>query len=431
MAAQDTIFALSSGQPPAAIAVMRISGPQAGAALRALCGKLPVPRQASLRRLVHPETGATLDHALVLWFPGPDTATGEDLAELHLHGGRAVVRAVESCLADIKGLRKAIAGEFTRRAFLNGRMDLAEAEGLADLLSAESELQRASALSLASGRFSKIINDWRGEILKLSARVEAALDFSDEDDVAPDQLASLRTDTAMLNDTIRNMLGQPSAEKLKEGIRVVLAGPPNSGKSTLINALVEREAAIVSDIAGTTRDVIEVPIAFEGIPFVFTDTAGLRDAKDDEIEQIGVARARKVIEQADIVLWLGKEGEGPAHKEIWEIEAQVDGAPPYPKSSPLVRLSAMTGQNMAQLIARLIDAGGQILPGPDSFAINQRQRLHLNTVSQSLQNIAGIDDYLLIGEELRLARAALDSLLGNTHTEDMLDTLFGRFCIGK
>ncbi len=431
MAAQDTIFALSSGQPPAAIAVMRISGPEAGTALQALCGNLPAPRQASLRGLVHSETGATLDHALVLWFPGPDTATGEDLAELHLHGGRAVVRAVEACLADMNGLRAAIAGEFTRRAFLNGRMDLAEAEGLGDLLTAESELQRQAAMSALSGRFSRAIESWREDILKLSARVEAELDFSDEDDVSPGVPDALKAEAGALHSAIDAVLDQPSAEKLKEGIRVVLAGPPNSGKSTLINRLTEKEAAIVSDIAGTTRDIIEVPVAFQGTPFVFTDTAGLRDAEGDAIEKIGIERARKVIGEADIVLWLGAEGEGPDHSMLWEIEAQVDGTPPYPKADADIRLSARTGENLDRLIEKLVSSAGTLLPPPDSFAVNQRQRMHLENVSAALGSVATLEDYLLIGEELRIARAALDGLLGNTHTEDMLDALFGRFCIGK
>ena len=219
-----------------------------------------------------------LDQALVLVFPGPDSASGEDLAELHLHGGRAVVRAVEAVLAGLPGLRRAEPGEFTRRAFLNGRIDLNEAEGLADLLSAETEWQRRAAGAMMGGAFSAAIEAWRQEVLRLSALTEAELDFSDEDDVGNQNSSYVSNSCVKLHDAITDLLAAPAAEKLRDGLRVVLAGPPNSGKSTLLNALVAREAAIVSDIAGTTRDTIEVPVAFEGIPLLFIDTAGLRDA---------------------------------------------------------------------------------------------------------------------------------------------------------
>jgi len=286
----DTIFALSSGAPPAAIAIIRISGPQAGTALQTLAGRLPEPRRTAYLRLTDSH-GETLDRVLALWMPGPGTATGEDIAELHCHGGRAVVAAIESALERLPKLRRATPGEFTRQAFANGRIDLAEAEGLADLLSAETELQRQSAITVAGGALSRQVENWRERVLAYSAAVEAVLDFADEDDVAV-----LPADyTARLNGLqmeIASWLARPRAEALCEGFRVVLSGPPNAGKSTLFNALVESDAAITASIAGTTRDVLTRPVAIEGIPFLFADTAGLRDETGDVIEATGVERAR-------------------------------------------------------------------------------------------------------------------------------------------
>ena len=258
-----------------------------------LAHRMPAPRQASLALLRDPTGGMPLDRSLLLWLPGPHTVTGEDMAEFHCHGGRAVIDAVEAVLSAIPGLRRAEPGEFTRRAFDHGRMDLNAVEGLSDLLAAETQSQRRAALSMAEGHFSRRIDDWRARLLALSAMAEAALDFSDEDDV-PD--ASIEDDIAeqlsLLEGDVRNVLAAPSAERLRDGIRVVLAGPPNAGKSTLLNALVGRDAAIVSAIAGTTRDRIEVPAAIDGVAYLFTDTAGLRDDVGDDIEAIGIDRAR-------------------------------------------------------------------------------------------------------------------------------------------
>ena len=271
----DTIYALSSGAPPAAVALVRISGPKADAALEALAGTLPAPRMATLAKLR--DGDEVLDNALIIRFPGPASATGEDVAELHLHGGRAVVASVLAALGRIEGLRPAAPGEFTRRAFENGRIDLAEAEGLADLLEAETEAQRRQALALAGGALGRQVAAWQEELLALAAVVEAALDFSDEDDVAPAPRRFRGSRLAALREALTSWLARPPAERLKDGIRVVIAGPPNAGKSSLLNALVGRDAAIVSAIPGTTRDLIEAPVAFGGIPFLLIDTAGLRE----------------------------------------------------------------------------------------------------------------------------------------------------------
>lgn len=423
----DTIFALSSGAPPAAIAVVRISGGQAGEALRCLTGRLPEARRTAYLKL-RDANGETLDHALVLWLPGPGTATGEDIAELHCHGGRAVVAAVEAALAQIPKLRRATPGEFTRRAFANGRIDLAEAEGLADLLSAETELQRRSALAVAGGSFSRQIEQWREQLLVASAAVEAVLDFADEDDVTasnPEVTHKIKA----LGEDISRWLARPRAETLREGFRVVLAGPPNAGKSTLFNALVESEAAITAPIAGTTRDVLTKPVSIEGIPFLFADTAGLREEAGDVIEAIGVERARDELDKADLVLWLGPEGEGPA--DAWEVEAQADRPDHARKHGARHKVSAVTGEGMAELRGDLVSTARGAMPKPGEAALNARQHRLLSDAETMLMAALDADDLLILAEHLRLARVSFDALLGRTTTEDMLDALFGRFCIGK
>ncbi len=423
----DTIFALSSGAPPAAIAIVRVSGPAAGPAMQALLHR-KLPARKAVTAAVRDNGGELLDRALAIWLPGPHTATGEDTLELHCHGGRAVIHAVEAALGALPGLRRAQPGEFTRRAFANGRIDLAEAEGLADLLAAETELQRQSALALAGGAFSREVGEWRERLLLLSAAIEAVLDFADEDDVT-----ALPADFAMRLDTleaeISGWLERPRAEVLREGFKVVLAGPPNAGKSTLFNALVESEAAITAPIAGTTRDLLMHPVALAGIPFRLFDTAGLTDATDDVIEAIGVERARAALTSADLVLWLGPEGEGP--EGAWDIEAQADRADHDRKRHPRHRLSAITGVGMDGLRGDLIALAQQAMPRPGEAALNARQHRLLDEAAQSLGSAGSLSDPLLVAESLRLARVAFDALLGRTTTEDMLDALFGRFCIGK
>lgn len=432
----STIFALSSGAAPSAIGVIRISGPQAGAALAALVGRVPPARRASLARLRNRD-GALLDEALALWFPGPSTATGEDLAELHCHGGRAVIAAVEGSLAALPGLRQAEPGEFTRRAFANGRIDLAEAEGLADLLAAETELARTAALANAGGALSRLVEGWRERVLALSAEVEGVLDFSDEEDAAG--LPECFTwNIAALAAELGAWLARPRSERLGAGFRVVLAGPPNAGKSTLFNALVESAAAITSPTAGTTRDVIERSVAIAGVPFTFVDTAGLRVVEPgstaDQIEAIGINRAHDEIARADVVLWLGPEGAGPESAgpdAVWEIAAQADRAGFAPKQSPCFTVSAVTGAGLNPLKTALAATARVSLPKPGEVVLNARQHARVADAAAALDAAFSLPDPLLIAEELRRARVAFDRLIGRATTEDMLDTLFGRFCIGK
>lgn len=425
----DTIFALSSGAPPAAIAVIRVSGPQANDALAALLGpgrRLPLGNRAY--RTLRDQDGTVLDKALILTFPGDSGPTGEPVVELHLHGGRAVVAAVLDALGRLPGLRPAQPGEFTRRAFANGRIDLAEAEGLADLLAAETELQRRAAIEMAGGTFSRLVHRWRNELLNGSAQIEALLDFSDEDDVAS-LPSSFTWNIGALRSELVEWLDRPRSETLREGYRVVLAGPPNAGKSTLFNALVQAEAAITSAVAGTTRDVLTRPVALDGVPFVFCDTAGIHANATDQIEQIGIARAEAELARADLVLWLGPENAGPAG--AWEIAAQADRTDRSTKACPRHRISARTGDGLADLRADLVATARSALPKPGQAALNARQHRLLTDAAVALQGALGLTDLLLVAEHLRLARVAFDALLGQTTTEDMLDTLFSRFCIGK
>jgi len=431
MTADDTIFALSSGQPPAAIGIVRISGPQAANALVGLAGNLPEPRVGTLCNITNKVNSELLDQALCLWFPGPNSATGEDLAEIHCHGGRAVIRAIEGALEQIEGLRQAEPGEFTRRAFTHGKMDLAEAEGLSDLLFAETELQRKTAVRNAGGALSRRVDDWQHRILQLSAQVEAELDFSDEDDVVPAQAELVPQAVDALVAEMGGLLSRPRAEKLRDGIRVVLGGPPNSGKSTLLNALVEREAAIVSDIAGTTRDVIEVPIALCGVPFLFIDTAGVRESGAEKIEQIGIDRALQQFASADIILWLGDEGQGPRSDNLVEVGSRSDHPEHQPKGEGSFTLSPVSGEGMDALVDFLIRKAKDILPDSDQVSVNARQADHLAAACNSLAAMIGEADYLILAEHLRTARKALDEITGKASTEDMLDGLFGKFCIGK
>ena len=420
----DTIFALSSGAPPAAIAVVRISGPRADAALEALAGKLPEPRRAAYAALQH--EGELLDQALILRFPGPASATGEDLAELHLHGGRSVVASVLRALGGLDGLRPAEPGEFTRRAFENGRIDLAEAEGLADLLAAETEAQRRAALALAGGALSRQVEAWQSRILRLSAQLEAALDFSDEEDVGAEPPGGFEEELRDLAADLGAWLERPTVERLRDGFRVVIAGPPNAGKSTLLNALAGREAAITSAIPGTTRDLVEAPTAIGGSAFLLVDTAGLR-ASGDPIETVGIERARESMAKADLILWLGPPADDPDPDRSLLVHPKADLVPTPPETA--LSVSAVTGQGLDSLVRILIQRSMLALRAEEP--INER---HAAIVAQTLEHLRQAEDsadILIAAENLRLARTALDRITGRAGVENMLDALFGRFCIGK
>ena len=425
----DTIFALSSGRPPAAVAVIRSSGPDAFAAAEALAGPLPLPRRATLRSLHDPASGALLDQILLLRFDSPASATGEDIVEYQCHGGRAVVCSILEALAAQPGMRAAEPGEFTRRAFRNGRIDLTEAEGLADLLEAETESQRRAALLSADGGLRRVVEGWRDRVVVLSARAEAAIDYVDDEEETATDTRPLATEARALAAELAEWLDRPRAELLKDGIRVVAAGPPNSGKSSLFNALSQSERAIVTDIPGTTRDIIEIPIAIDGVPFVLVDTAGLRDS-DDTVERIGIDRAKDEIGKADILLWLGEAEGAPGHRQLLILHPRADLPDRIHPAVGALPVSAVTGEGIDLLTRELLARANALLPGEGEIALNQRQAIEIKRASDALCQL-DMADIVILADSLRRAREALDRITGRVGMDDMLDALFGRFCLGK
>jgi len=376
--------------------------------------------------VLDPATGELLDEPLVLRFDSPRSSTGEDMVELHCHGGRAVVDAVIRAICALPGVRAAEPGEFTRRAFANGRIDLTQAEGLADLLEAETETQRKAALMLADGALRAQVEQWRQDILALSAQAELAIDYVGEDE---ESVADLGPAFEALVVELRSWLERPRAEPLKDGIRVVLAGPPNSGKSSLLNALVGYERAIVAEQAGTTRDHIEVALAVEGIPLLLTDTAGLREA-EDSIEASGIERAGRLVELADVLLWLGDPDKAPRHQRLIRVHSKADLPEREIGPRESVVVSAVTGSGIAELMAAVTSQALSFVPAEDAVTLNRRQARQIEIAADALES-ANLSDPVLAAESLRAARDAFDRISGRAGIEDFLDTLFGRFCLGK
>jgi tRNA modification GTPase len=422
-----TIYALSSGRPPAAISVIRISGPLAHSAGGRIAGSLPEPRSAAVRELRHPVTDELLDEALVLRFDAPASSTGEDIVEFQCHGGRAVTDAELGGLAAVDGLREALPGEFTRRAFENGRIDLTEAEGLADLIEAETEWQRKAALAIAEGGLRKQIAGWQDRLLGLSAQAERAIDYDEEDDAAD---PALLRDCAALEKELRQWLERPRVEALKDGVRIVVAGPPNAGKSSLVNAIAGQERAIVTDIPGTTRDHIEVPLSLGGVPILLTDTAGLRPTLD-VVEEIGVARAEAMVEAADVLLWLGDPEAAPTHPRLVRVHAKADLAERAKAPPASIAVSAVTGAGINALLEEVSAQAKTLLPSEGALALNRRQATHLEQAASALGEARSRADIVIAAESLRQARSAFDRLTGRAGVEDVLDALFSRFCLGK
>ena len=423
----DTIFALSSGRPPAAVSVIRISGPRAHETGARIAGSLPEARTAAVRELRDPDSRELLDEALVLRFDSPGSATGEDVVEFQCHGGRAVIDSVLRALASADELRPAEPGEFTRRAFENGRIDLTEAEGLADLIEAETQSQRKAALALAEGGLRQQVGRWQERLLGLSAEVERAIDY-DEDDESAD--AAVLRDCAALAAELRVWLDRPGAERLKDGVRVVVAGPPNAGKSSLINAIVGEERVIVTAVPGTTRDHIEVPLALGGVPIVLTDTAGLRESSD-EVEAIGVARAAGLIEAADVLVWLGDPQEAPEHQRPIQVHAKADLPRLSEAPAGSIAVSSVTGEGLKSLLERIAELAQTLLPGEGAIALNRRQAAHIGEAADALSRASASSELVVIAEGLRQARNAFDRLTGRAGVEDVIDALFSRFCLGK
>ena len=441
---EQTIFALSSGRPTSAIAIVRVSGPQAGPALALLTEKMPVPRMAT-RVLLRDANRAPIDDAVVLWFPGPASATGEDVAEFHVHGGRAVLAALFAALSAIANVRAAEPGEFTRRAFENGKLDLTEAEGLDDLIHADTDRQRRQALRHLKGLLGDRARDWRAQIIEASALIEAGIDFSDEGDVPAEliqpALAKIKT---LLGEIQEVLAAEGRSERLREGLVVAIAGPPNVGKSTLMNQLARREVAIVSPHAGTTRDVIEIQLDLDGYPVTVIDTAGIRET-DDPVEQEGVRRARARAAEADLVLWLvDVQNEKNLHEgtaPVWTVRNKID----LDTAQPGIRsrggsggadfaISASRGDGIQQLIGALVAfAQDYFGSGEGGLISRERQRKLLQETANLLHRSIIIigEGEELAAEDLRAAAYALGRLLGRVDVEDILDVIFREFCIGK
>jgi len=383
---------------------------------------------AALREFRSPHSSERLDEGLVLRFDGPASFTGEDVIEFQCHGGRAVVDAVLAALGAVEGLRQAEPGEFTRRAFENGRIDLTEAEGLADLIEAETQSQRKAALALAEGGLRKQISQWNERLLMLAARAERAIDY-DEEDEAPNPVLLL--DCALLADELLRWIEQPRVERLKDGVLVVVAGPPNAGKSSLINAIAGEDRAIVTDIPGTTRDHIEIPLSVGGVPIRLTDTAGLRETAD-EVESIGVERTGKLVETADILVWLGEsDGDAPLHPRTLFVYSKSDQPLRGVAPQGSLAVSSVTRQGLAELLTAVEKLAREVLPTEDMITLNRRQAVHIAEAEGALRNAAASGEDVIVAEGLRLARGAFDRLTGRAGVEEVLDALFGRFCLGK
>jgi len=450
---RDTIFALSSGRPPAAIAVVRISGQRAHAALEQLIGRVPQPRRASLARVRDPENEAIIDEGLALWFPAPNSETGEDMAELQVHGGRAVIAAVLAALAKLPGLRHAEAGEFTRRAFENGRMDLTAVEGLADLVAAETEAQRRQAYQHLKGLLGDRAETWRQRLIEALALVEAGIDFSDEEDVPKDMMSRSLELIGPLAEEI-SKAGAGQGERLREGLRVAIAGPPNAGKSTLFNRLARREAAIVSPFPGTTRDVLELHLDLGGYPVTVLDTAGIRET-NDPVEREGVRRASEQAAGANLVLWVVDASASerqtlqlPAIKVAsefitWLVVNKIDlvaGEEQRRIESGFDRkeivnfVSSKTGAGLDELVNAIARYADSFFTPEPALVTRERQRAHLietGLALQGAQRAAQDGREEIMAEQLRLATRALGKLLGRVDVEDVLDVIFRDFCIGK
>ena len=427
----DTIFALATAQGRAGVAVIRISGPDAAKVASRLCGTLSEPRRAMMRSLRDAE-GVLLDDALTLWFPGPASFTGEDVVEFQTHGSIAVVRAVLDALAATPDARLAEPGEFTRRALTNGRLDLSQVEGLAALIDAETEAQRVQAQRVLSGAIGERVERWRQQLVRAAALIEATIDFADEDvpvDVTPEVNSLLEDVHRDISDEIK---GSYVAERIRTGFEVALVGPPNAGKSTLLNRLAGREAAITSEVAGTTRDVIEVRMDLDGLPVTILDTAGLRDS-DDRIENIGISKALDRAQEADIRVFLVESGEElplkpQSHDILLRPKVDVAGS-----GSPGV--SGKTGQGIPELIERLKATLADKASGA-GIATHERHRRAMKDASFGLEKVQtlitnGPDMYDIAADELRRAIRCLEMLVGRVDVENLLDEIFASFCLGK
>ncbi|QCK88643.1 tRNA uridine-5-carboxymethylaminomethyl(34) synthesis GTPase MnmE [Phreatobacter aquaticus] len=436
-----TIAAVSTAPGMAGIAVLRVSGPAAGTVVSALIGRMPQPRQAILTKLNDPVSRETLDVALVLWFPGPRSFTGQDVAEFHVHGGRAVVAGVLSAILAIDGVRAAEPGEFTRRAFENGKLDLASVEGLSDLLTAETQAQRRQAFAQYQGRIGSVTDRLQVTLTRALALVETSIDFSDEGDVSSAIVQEARGLVTHVADSIRrHMADAGRGERIRDGVTIAIAGPPNAGKSTLLNSLSGRDVAIVSPIAGTTRDVIEVHLDLHGVAVVLLDMAGIREASD-AVEAEGIRRARDRLHKADLILWLDPRHAGaaaglPDAVPVWNIRSQIDRVPGLAANEAGGRsISAVTGEGLAELIQDLGTFAANLAGGEPAVLVRERHRQTFADAlshSDAALSIADWDEAAdIVAEHLRLASLGLARGSGRVGAEAILDVIFSSFCIGK
>jgi len=445
----DTIFALSTLPGRAGVAMIRISGPEASAALLSLIQvNMPPARQAALSNLCVPGTDEIIDQAIVLFFPAPHSFTGEDVVELHCHGSRAVIDRLLEVLSGLTGLRMATPGEFTRRAFENGKMDLTQVEGLSDLISADTEQQRRQAQRQLSGALGALYEDWRQTLIRSLAYLELSVEFPDEDTPDETRAQVLPQLTALQTAITQHLTEAPRAERLREGIRIVLAGAPNSGKSTLLNVLARRDVAIVSDEAGTTRDVLEVHLDLEGIPVILTDTAGLRGAAKG-VEKEGVNRARARLAEADLRIAVidghdplssdhNSEISDPSAIVLTKTDLNPAGRLPEWALSldvPLLPLSAKTGEGVEALVSYLIEQAKSLAgmtAAPSATRLRHRRELMICRMNLS-RFLDATPDHLpeLAAEDIRVAIQALGRITGRVDVEDLLDVIFRDFCIGK
>lgn len=452
----DTIFALATPPGTGGVAIVRASGPQALAGLRALThSKTIAPRTACLRVIHRPSSvsretpqnsppagggqGGSLDRALVLAFPAPGSYTGEDVAEYHLHGGRAVVQSVLDAIAALPGHRPAKPGEFTRRAVLNDKMDLTAAEGLADLIAAQTQAQAAQALAQMDGSLAQLYETWRAQIARALAHAEAALEFPDEDlpSAVPDAVLAAAQEARA---AIAAHLADRRGERLRDGLKVAIIGPPNAGKSSLLNALARRDAAIVTDQPGTTRDTIEVPLDLASLPVTLIDTAGLRDTAC-AIEAEGVARAQRAAEAADIVLALADGTQCVSHeipltnenvsRETLHVVNKSD-APGFALPANALPISAKTGAGLEALLQTLTEKAQALAGSREAPALTRtRHRTALEEAASHLAALEAAAQPELAAEELRLAARAIGRITGRVDVEELLDAIFRDFCIGK
>ena len=442
-----TIYALSTGPGIAGIAIIRVSGKNTADVIKKITGnKLPSPREATRRKFNYINTNELIDEGVLLWFPAPNSYTGEDLAEFHVHGSRAVITALHKTIAQIENCRLAEPGEFTKRAFQNGKISLLKAESIADLISSETEIQRKQALKIMSGKSSNRFNSWREKLLKILSHVEAKIDFPDEN-LPKDILIDIQKTSDQVSFEIQKTLNdQKVGEKIREGFKIAIIGPTNAGKSSLLNYLSKRDVAIVSETAGTTRDVIETHLNLDGYPVIVSDTAGIRDSKD-EIEQKGVKLALHRADDADLKLVIIDGNSNDLNKTLKDF-VDENAILVVNKSDLLngnlnekfkkheyVLISIKNNSNLDQLISKIKNKlKNKFISNEDILITRERHRQHLEhciTYLKSFKNKKGSKEFDKAAEDLRLATRHLGMIVGKVDVEELLDSIFNDFCIGK